>query len=196
MIRAACASGQSAVVGIWSAAIGTRYDQTGGTRQRVNVESSESQLTARLFDRVIASKQNLVVVETSDVAEVLAQFRQFALRSGQSVYQWQDDLGISSLREGEVRVPGSKRMADALRYILQSMHFGIYIFTEAESHLRPPNTGLLRQIGRARGGNERKVVFIGAKLAMPESLDEVTEYLSFERVMPQRPRLRDGRWVI
>jgi hypothetical protein len=31
---------------------------------------------------------------------------------------------------------------------------------------------------------------------MPDSLEEVTEHLSFERVMPQRPRLRDGRWVI
>ena len=127
----------------------------------MNVESSDSQLSSRLFDRVIASKQNLVVVETGDIADVLAQFRQFALRSGQSVYQWQDDLGISSLREGEVRVPGSKRMADALRYILQSMHFGIYLFVNAEGHLRPPNIGLLRQIGRAKVGNERKVVFIG-----------------------------------
>ncbi|TDR39382.1 hypothetical protein DFR29_11683 [Tahibacter aquaticus] len=162
----------------------------------MNLDNSESQLSSRLFDRVLASKQNLVAVETVDVADVMAQFRQFALRSGQSIYQWQDDLGISSLREGEVRVPGSKRMADALRYILQSMHFGIYIFTEAEGHLRPPNTGLLRQIGRARGGNERKVVFIGAKLNMPESLEEVTEHLSVERIMPQRPRLRDGRWVI
>ncbi len=162
----------------------------------MNVESSESQLSSRLFDRVIASKQNIVVVETTDISEVLAQFRQFALRSGQSVYQWQDDLGISSLREGEVRVPGSKRMADALRYILQSMHFGIYLFVECEGHLRPPNIGLLRQIGRVKGGNERKVVFIGGSLTMPDSLEEVTEHLSFERVMPQRPRLRDGRWVI
>lgn len=162
----------------------------------MNVETSDSHLSVRLFDRIIASKQNVVVVETTDIADVVAQFRQFALRSGQSIYQWQDDIGISSLREGEVRVPGSKRMADALRYILQSMHFGIYLFVEAEGHLRPPNIGLLRQIGRAKGGNERKVVFIGGSLTMPDSLEEITEHLSFERVMPQRPRLRDGRWVI
>jgi hypothetical protein len=167
-----------------------------GRYRRVNVDSSDSNLTSRLFDRVIASKQNLVVVDTSDKTELLAHFRQLAVRSGQSVYLWQDDLGISSLREGEVRVPGSKRMADALRYILQSMHFGIYLFTEVEGHLRPPNIGLLRQIGRAKGGNERKVVFIGADLTLPDSLEEMTEHLNYARVTPQRPRLRDGRWVI
>ena len=162
----------------------------------MNVDSSDSNLSSRRFDRVIASKQNLIVVETEDKSDLLVHFRQLALRSGQSIYQWQDDLGISSLREGEVRVPGSKRMADALRYILQSMHFGIYLFTEAEGHLRPPNIGLLRQIGRAKGGNERKVVFIGEALTLPDSLEEVTEHLSYARVARQRPRLRDGRWVI
>lgn len=161
----------------------------------VTVESSDISVSNRLFDRVLASKQNLVVVETSDVGEVVTQFRQFALRSGQSIYQWQDDVGISSLRESEVRVPGSKRMADALRYILQSMHFGIYLFTDYVGHLRPPNTGLLRQIGRTRGGNERKVVFIGGTMVLPESLDEVSEHLTHERVAPTRLRLRDGRWV-
>ncbi|UXI69656.1 hypothetical protein [Tahibacter amnicola] len=162
----------------------------------MSVESSDLTLSFRLFDRVLASKQNLVVLETKDVAEVVAQFRQFALRSGQSIYQWLDDMGISSLRESEVRVPGSKRMSDALRYILQSMHFGIYLFPDAHSHLRPPNTGLLRQIGRAKGGNARKVVFIGAPMVMPDSLEEVTEHITHENVTPKRPRLRDGRWVI
>jgi hypothetical protein len=161
----------------------------------VSVESSDISVSNRLFDRVLASTQNLVVVETTDVDEVVTQFRQFALRSGQSIYQWQDDVGISSLRESEVRVPGSKRMADALRYILQSMHFGIYLFTDYAGHLRPPNTGLLRQIARVRG-NARKVVFVGGTVVLPDSLEEVSEHLTHERVAPTRLRLRDGRWVM
>ena len=161
----------------------------------MSVESSDISVSNRLFDRVLASTQNLVVVETTDVDEVVTQFRQFALRSGQSIYQWQDDVGISSLRESEVRVPGSKRMADALRYILQSMHFGIYLFTDYAGHLRPPNTGLLRQIARVRG-NARKVVFVGGTVVLPDSLEEVSEHLTHERVAPTRLRLRDGRWVM
>jgi hypothetical protein len=153
-------------------------------------------MSALLFDRVIASKQSLVVVEADDTAVVLEQFRQFARRSGQSIYTWQDDVGITSLREADMRVPGSKRMTDALRYILQSMHFGIYLFADVSPHLRPPNTGLLRQIGRSRGGNERKVVFIGKQLHLPESMDEMAERLTYAGVRPTRPRLRDGRWVM
>ena len=162
----------------------------------MDAESGDIPVSTRLFDRIIASKQSLIVVETSDVDGVLVQFRQFALRSGQSIYQWQEETGISSMRESEVRVPGSKRMADALRYIMQSMHFGIYLFARVEGHLRAPNTGLLRQIGRSRSGNERKVVFIGNAMVMPDNLEELTEHLSHERVTPTRPRLRDGRWVI
>ena len=79
---------------------------------------------------------------------MVAQFRLLAMRTGQSVYYWRDDDGITSLRERDVRVPGSKRVTDALRYILQSMQFGIYLFTDYEEHLRAPNIGLLRQIAR------------------------------------------------
>src|SRR5689334_9036425 len=106
-------------------------------------------MNALLFDRVLASKQSLVVLEADDPAAVVDQFRNFARRSGQSIYSWQDEVGIFSLRDSDMRVPGSKRVADALRYILQSMHFGIYLFTDISQHLRPPNTGILRQIGKA-----------------------------------------------
>jgi len=162
----------------------------------VSAEGTDIAVNAVLFDRILSSKHNLVVVETKDTTQVIEQFRQFARRSGQSIYQWQEEVGITSMRESEVRVPGSKRMTDALRYILQSMHFGIYLFTDVDGHLRPPNTGLLRQIGRARGGNERKVVFVGGSVSLPDSLDEVADRLSHDGVRPTRPRLRDGRWVI
>ena len=94
------------------------------------------------------SPQNLIAIETAHAADVVAQFRLLALRTGQSVYYWQEDAGITSLRERDVRVPGSKRVTEALRYILQSMQFGIYLFTDYEEHLRAPNIGLLRQIAR------------------------------------------------
>jgi hypothetical protein len=162
----------------------------------VNAEASDLAVSALLFDRVLASKQNLVVVEAEDTAMVMDQFRQFARRTGQSIYTWQDEIGITSLREADVRVPGSKRMTDALRYILQSMHFGIYLFADVSTHLRPPNTGILRQIARMREGNERKVVFIAKELHLPDSLDDMTEHLTFAIVRPTRPRLRDGRWVM
>ena len=44
-------------------------------------------------------------METADAAAVLEQFRQFARRSGQAIYAWQDEVGLASLREaGELQV--------------------------------------------------------------------------------------------
>jgi len=152
-------------------------------------------VTPKLFERIVQSPQNLIAIETPHAADVLAQFRLLALRTGQSVYYWQADAGITSLREREMRVPGSKRVTDALRYILQSMQFGVYLFTDYAEHLRAPNIGLLRQISRIRSGNGRKVVFVGEQVAFPEGLDELVERIPHLQVGQARPRLRDGRWV-
>ena len=152
-------------------------------------------VTPKLFDHIVQSPQNLIAIETADTADVIAQFRLLAMRTGQSVYCWQEDSGITSLREHDVRVPGSERVTDALRYILQSMQFGVYLFTDYAEHLRPPNLGLLRQIARSHSVKVRKVVFVGATLRMPEAMNDPIEYIAHRPVEHSRPRLRDGRWV-
>ena len=157
--------------------------------------AAEVFVTPKLFERIVQSPQNLIAIDTPNAADVLAQFRLLALRTGQSVYYWQADAGITSLREREMRVPGSKRVTDALRYILQSMQFGVYLFTDYAEHLRAPNIGLLRQIARIRSGNGRKVVFVGEEVQLPDGLDELVERIAHAQTGQLRPRLRDGRWV-
>jgi len=161
----------------------------------VTSNAAEVFVTPKLFDRIVQSPQNLIAIETPNAADVLAQFRLLALRTGQSVYYWQADTGIASLRERDVRVPGSKRVTDALRYVLQSMQFGVYLFSDFAEHLRQPNLGLLRQISRLHSGNNRKVIFIGEQVHLPEGLDELVERISHQSAAGVHPRLRDGRWV-
>ena len=161
----------------------------------MNTATVEVFVTPKLFDRIVQSPQNLIAIETAHAADVLAQFRLLAMRTGQSVYYWQVDAGITSLRERDVRVPGSKRVTEALRYILQSMQFGVYLFTDYDEHLRAPNIGLLRQIARARSSNGRKVVFVGERVTMPEGLDALTDRIEHFPETAGKPRLRDGRWV-
>ncbi|MGH8042543.1 MAG: hypothetical protein ACREPN_10915 [Rudaea sp.] len=141
------------------------------------------------------SQHNLIAIQTAHPADVVSQFRLLALRTGQSVYSWQDEAGITSLRERDLRVPGSKRVTDALRYILQSPQFGVYLFTDFADHLRPPNTGLLRQIARSRAVAGRKVVFVGEAIKLPEGMDALVESIAHQPGAQGRPRLRDGRWV-
>lgn len=156
---------------------------------------SELLITPKLFDQILKAEGNVLGLATADVDDSLLQFRQLAVRSGQSVYLWTPENGISSMRETDVHVPGSRRLADALRFILQSLHFGVYLFTHFEDQLKPPATSLLRRIARIRTGNERKLLFVAHTLQFPEDVDSLVERVSPSMGGSFRPRLRDGRWV-
>lgn len=157
--------------------------------------TADPQITPRLFDAILAVPGNLAALETADPDEALAQFRLLATRSGRSIYLWDPERGIRSLREPDVCVAGSQRLVDALRYILHSMHFGVYLFRGFGDQFKPPVPALLRRIGRLRGGNERKLVLVGAAFDLPEDLDPLFDRLRDAWQVRLRPRLRDGRWM-
>lgn len=158
-------------------------------------KQAESTQTQKLFDRILRSPQHLIALDTPNVAETLAQMRVLAMRGGASIYVWSPDDGIDSLRESGLHVPGSKRIGDALRYVLQSMHFGIYLFVDFAEHLRPADTVLLRRISRMQTANERKLVFVGGDFELPEELDGMFEQITAASREQPKLKLRDGRWV-
>jgi hypothetical protein len=158
-------------------------------------QNNELPVVQKLLDRIVASTQRLVALDSSGTGELLAQLRVLAMRGGTSIYVWEPENGLASLREGGVGVPGSKRLTDALRFVLQSMHFGIYLFTGFEPHLKAADTLLLRRISRSPAPNERKLVFIGSGFELPEELEGMFERLTAESEMHRKLRLRDGRWV-
>lgn len=159
-------------------------------------------VTPRLFDRIVESERNIIAIETPRVDELLAQFRHFALRSGNSIYAWSEADGLQSLREGDVSVPGAARLQDALRYVGASLHFGVYVFRGVTAMLRfsPVRMqvlALLRQIARSKPGSAtvRKLVLIEDKVSLSDGLEEITERFVDEPSERRRFRLRDGRWV-
>lgn len=156
---------------------------------------AEAPIFQKLFERIVQSAEHVIALEIDNPEDLLAQMRMLALRTGTSIYAWEPDGGITPVREAGLYVPGTKRMADALRYVLQSMHFGIYLFTDFDAHLRPAETLFLRRISRTEMRSERKVVFVGRRVEMPEELDGLYEAISMASHEPQRLRLRDGRWV-
>ena len=152
-------------------------------------------VTPKLLDQILDAEANLIGIETPHIEEMLEQFRQLALRSGQSVYLWDPESGIAALRQSELRVPGSKRLNDALRFISQSMQFGVYLMIDFEDQVKPPNNALLRRFARVRSGNQRKIVFLANTLKLPEEIDALVERISTVATSNTPPRLRDGRWV-
>ena len=165
-------------------------------------ESSQVFVTPQLFDEIVGDEKGLIAIDTPRAEDILVQFRQFAVRSGNSIYAWSESEGITSLRGGDVSVPGSARIADALRYVNGSIHFGVYLFVGLAGILRfsptrPQALAALRQIARAKaGGNARKVVLIDTKVALSDGLDELMSRYVDAPVAQRRIRLRDGRWVI
>ncbi|MFI4958403.1 MAG: hypothetical protein ACHP7C_04500 [Lysobacterales bacterium] len=158
--------------------------------------SAPPQAGAEIFGRILAAPSGLVVLESKDVHALIDQVRAIARHTGQAVYLWQPDTGLSSLRDAQVRVPDCQRLGNALRYMRQSMHFGVYFLLGLELPLSAMDATLLRQLARAPKEYQRRVVLIDAPAALAEHLGEVAVRLSSEDCLPRRLRLRDGRWLV
>ncbi|WP_189440000.1 hypothetical protein [Rhodanobacter panaciterrae] len=154
------------------------------------------QAGAEIFERILAAPTGLVVLDSKDVHALIEQFRAIARHTGQAVYLWQPDTGLGSLRDVHVRVPDCQRLGNALRYMKQSMHFGVYFLLGLELPLSAMDATLLRQLARAPKEHLRRVVLIDAPASLAEHLGELAVRLSSEDSQPRRLRLRDGRWLV
>lgn len=153
------------------------------------------QAGAEIFERILAAPSGLVVLESKDVAALIEQMRALARHSGQAVYLWQSDTGLGSLRDAHAKVPDCERLGNALRYMQQSMHFGVYFLRGLELPLSAVDAATLRQLARAPKGHLRRVVLVDAPPALVSHLGDVVAWVSSEDDKPRNLRLRDGRWL-
>ncbi|MBB3228465.1 hypothetical protein FHW69_003100 [Luteibacter sp. Sphag1AF] len=150
-----------------------------------------------VFESILSAAGPLVALDTDDSAPLLDQFRLVARRTGQAVYLWRQGEGLCSLRDAQMRVPGCVRLGDALRYILQSLHFGVYLVEMPEGVPSATDSALLRQLARAQTEHVRRVVLLGASSSLLGALDNVVARVDADwRTRTVKPRLRDGRWVV
>ena len=159
------------------------------------IASAPPQSGADVLDRILEASSGLVVLDSKDVHTLIGQFRVLARHSGQAIYLWQPDTGLASLRDAHARVPDCQRLGNALRYMQQSMHFGVYFLLGLELPLSAMDATLLRQLAKAPKDYLRRVVLIDAPPALTEHLGELAVHLSGEDSQPRRLRLRDGRWL-
>jgi hypothetical protein len=169
--------------------------QQDSERMIPSMASLAPQAGTEIFERILDASSGLVVLESNDAHGLIEQFRMMARRSGQAVYLWQPDTGLGSLRDAHARVPDCQRLGNALRYMQQSMHFGVYFLLGIELPLSAMDATLLRQLARAPKGYLRRVVLIDAPAALIEHLGDQAVYLSSGENQLRRLRLRDGRWL-
>lgn len=146
-----------------------------------------------LLDRIIGAGQSLIRLRCEESDLLREQLRLHSIRTGQSLYVWREGEGLRSLREGQLPVPGSRRFADALRYVTQSAHFGIYFFSDYPQPFDATMIPLLRQVAKLGGDRVRRVVLVGADTLLPSAVEACD--VSWNAGANARPRLRDGRWV-
>jgi len=157
--------------------------------------SGEQKVPDRLYDQVLDSSSNLVLVDSPFPTELIAHLRLMAQRRGHSIYAWTAELGLASLREHGITVAGSKRLSEALRFVLQSSHFGVYVFPADRKELTPQVLALMRQIARGKEGGDKRVVVLGTALDVPAPLDRLARLITHRHGPSERLRLRDGRWI-
>ncbi|RUL79684.1 hypothetical protein EKH80_00270 [Dyella choica] len=149
-----------------------------------------------IYERILTAPGGLVVLEHVESKALIEQFRALARLNGQSVYLWRPETGMENLREAHAVIPGSQRLGNALRYIQQSIHFGVYLLSPFPLPLAATDSSLLRQLARAPAGHVRRVVLLDAPQSLVSSIDDIAVRLGSAADMIQRPRLRDGRWLL
>lgn len=154
---------------------------------------------AGLMDRIVESPGLLVALETPRPEALLDQLRQAALREGQAVYHFVPGVGIGSLREPGVHVPGTRGAFDALRHIDASAHFGIYVFHPVSTlGLAPGSAALTRLRGMLAavppGASPKRIVLMDRYVGLDAALESMATRL-FDKPGRAALRLRNGRWV-
>lgn len=149
-----------------------------------------------VFDQVLAAAAGVVAVRCGDDASLVAHFRDIARHTGQAVYLWQPGQGLSSLRDAHARVPDAQRLGQALRYMQQSMHFGVYVLQQLELPMAVSDLALLRRLARAPTANLRRVVLLNAPPPLVDQLGDLIVTLDGAPEQPPRLRLRNGRWLV
>ncbi|SEN34175.1 hypothetical protein SAMN02800694_3242 [Luteibacter sp. UNCMF331Sha3.1] len=150
-----------------------------------------------VFDRILSASGPLVALKTNEPALLIEQFRLVARRTGQAAYLWRHAEGLVSLRDAQMKVPGCQRLGDALRYILQSLHFGVYLIDMPPGVPSATDGALLRQLSRTQTGHVRRVVLLGAGPTLLATFESDVSVVDADwQARSTAPRLRDGRWIV
>lgn len=148
-----------------------------------------------LVERVLEDEARLLLVDVRDPQGLLEALTLAARRSGRSVYLWSESDGLTSLRESGIAVPGTRSLVEALRYMQQTQHFGIYLFRDYQAQLHGAAVGQLRQLARARSEPVRRAILLGKPDSLPHALAGIGPCLSDAGRRKPRLRLRGGLWV-
>ncbi|HEY9111371.1 MAG TPA: hypothetical protein VIM92_06325 [Rhodanobacteraceae bacterium] len=157
------------------------------------IASSAQAIEDNLLDRILAADSVLVALRCDDVDALVAGLRRTAQHSGKALYVWRARVGLCRLPGRDEAVPGVVHLADVLRFIERSPHFGVYFLAERPPEWRPDLLALLRRIAQIDPRHPRRLVLPGTLADLPAALP--ARELTWGQPAGARPRLRCGAWV-
>ena len=151
---------------------------------------------SKFFESLLESESPVIALDVDELEDALLHLRSLSRSTGRSFYAWNETTGLCSMKDSEITVPGCSKFIDALRYISNSLHYGIYIFSGFENQLTHNTQEALRKITKNTGQLKYTIILIGAGLKLPGILNDFIETISHKESDRPQLKLRDGRWLV
>lgn len=155
-----------------------------------------AQVIRTFYESLVEEEARVVAVRVNDVDASIRHFAELCMRSGRSVYLWTESRGLISLKASEISVPGTRGLEEALRYVRNSLHYGVYVFAASRLRLTQEAASYLNDLRGDRAGSDRKAIFLSEYFHLSLATQELFVHTQEPTAIGERPRLRDGRWVL
>lgn len=146
-----------------------------------------------LLDRVLGADRVLLALRCDDPDALVESLRGIAVRTGTALYWWRARTGLCRLPGHDEVVPGAVHLADVLRFVERSPHFGVYFLADRPPEWNADLLALLRRIAEIDPQQPRRLVMLGTLADFPVTLP--ARELAWGRPLGDWPRLRHGTWV-
>ncbi|MGH8126515.1 MAG: hypothetical protein ACREPK_11790, partial [Rhodanobacteraceae bacterium] len=123
-----------------------------------------------LLDRILAADSTLVALRCEDIDGLVESLRAIAQRTGKAMYWWRARIGLCRLPGRDEIVPGMVHLADVLRFIEHSPHFGVYFIADSPPEWGADLLALLHRVARIGPQQQRRLVLRGALADLPAAL--------------------------
>lgn len=158
-----------------------------------DIASSTQEVEDNLLDRILATDSVLVALRCDDTGMVTNALRRIAQQTGKALYVWRAHAGLCRLPGRDEAVPGMTQLADVLRFVERSPHFGVYFLAERPRTWGADLMALLRRIARIDPRQSRRLVLPCTLADLPPTLP--ARELAWGAPATTQLRLRHGAWV-
>ncbi|MCK4743744.1 MAG: hypothetical protein KAT25_07995 [Sulfuriflexus sp.] len=119
------------------------------------------------------TEQNYPIVyfETLRSVHIVKLFKNLSLASSKAIYHWQPETGMYRMDASHIMIPRSVEPEDLLNTINSMAHFGVFVLTNFDQHIKNRRVvELLKKISAMHKVNPKMVILLGSKLEIPDDL--------------------------